>query len=110
MLTRRAPRIAAAAGPAGRRAAIQSERAGRRRIVTRLSRIEGQLRGIKAMIERGAECEAIANQMTAARRALDRTFYEMLACSLVSHVEGATDAAAIRASTDELARLLVKLA
>ncbi len=43
----------------------------------------------------------------AARRALDRAFYEMLWCSLLTHVDAAADAAEIRQSTDELARLLV---
>jgi DNA-binding FrmR family transcriptional regulator len=89
---------------------MQNQDDDRRRIVTRLSRIEGQIRGIKAMIVNDATCEEVAHQMTAARRALDRAFYEMLACSLHAHVEGATDIADIRASTDELARLLVKFA
>ena len=82
----------------------------RRRIVARLSRVEGQLRGIKSMIEKESTCEEVAHQMTAARRALDRAFYEMLACSLLSQVEGATDPSDIRSSTEELARLLVKFA
>ncbi|HMM67429.1 MAG TPA: metal-sensitive transcriptional regulator [Dokdonella sp.] len=89
---------------------MQSHEDDRRRIITRLSRVEGQLRGIKTMIENEATCEDVAHQMTAARRALDRAFYEMLACSLLTHVEGSTDTADIRASTEELARLLVKFA
>ena len=89
---------------------MQDHEEDRRRIVTRLSRVEGQLRGIKTMIESEATCEQVVHQMTAARRALDRAFYEMLACSLLTQVEGATDVADIRASTEELARLLVKFA
>ncbi len=88
----------------------QDNENGRRKIATRLARIEGQLRGVKSLIEDGASCEEIAMQMTAARRALDRAFYEMLACSLLTHVEGASGPEDIRASTDELARLLVKFA
>lgn len=83
---------------------------GRKKIVTRLARIEGQVRGIKALVENGAECEDIAMQMTAARRALDRAFYEMLACSLMSQLEEDTAVADMRESTDELMRLLVKFA
>lgn len=89
---------------------MQDVEHGRKRIATRLARIEGQVRGIKMLVLKGAECEQIAMQMTAARRALDRAFYEMLACSLLSHVEEASSPADIRASTDELARLLVKFA
>ncbi len=89
---------------------MQDHEEDRRRIVARLSRVEGQLRGIKTMIANEATCEEVVHQMTAARRALDRAFYEMLACSLLTQVEGATDVADIRASTEELARLLVKFA
>lgn len=49
-------------------------------LVRRLKRIEGQVRGLQTMIEREAECEDIAVQMSAARKALDRTFYNMLSC------------------------------
>lgn len=88
----------------------QDVREDRKKISTRLARIEGQLRGIKGLIENGAGCEEIAMQMTAARRALDRAFYEMLACSLLVHVGDGSDATTVRESTDELARLLVKFA
>ncbi len=81
-----------------------------KKITTRLARVEGQLRGIKAMVENGAECEDIATQMTAARRALDRAFYEMLAYRLMTRVEEETDNSTIRESTSELTRLLVKFA
>lgn len=56
--------------------------AARRSLVVRLRRVEGQLRGIQGMIEQGTDCEAIAQQFSAARKALDKAFYEMLACAL----------------------------
>lgn len=49
-------------------------------MLRRLARIEGQVRGLQAMIKRGEECEAIAQQFAAARKALDRAYQEMLAC------------------------------
>ena len=49
-------------------------------LIRRLKRVEGQVRGLQAMLERDAECEDVAVQMTAARKALDRTFYNMLSC------------------------------
>lgn len=85
-----------------------SEQTHRRRIVTRLARIEGQVRGIQSMITGNCSCEEVAQQLTAARRALDKAFYEMIACSLITHVEISEDMAAVRASTKELARLLSK--
>ena len=46
----------------------------------RLSRIEGQLRGIQRMIEEGQTCLDIASQMAAVRKALDSTYVRMTMC------------------------------
>ena len=81
----------------------------RRRILVRLARVEGQIRGIRAMIEADSECEDVAVQLTAARRALDRAFYDMLACSLLDQVAAASDIEDVRASANEMARLLAKM-
>ena len=51
-------------------------------MLKRLARVEGQIRGIQAMIRRGEECEAIAQQFAAARKALDKAYQELLACLL----------------------------
>jgi CsoR family transcriptional regulator, copper-sensing transcriptional repressor len=53
-------------------------------LVVRLRRVEGQLRGIQAMVEQGAECERVTQQLSAARRALDKAFFQLLACALQS--------------------------
>lgn len=52
----------------------------RESLLKRLARVEGQVRGIQAMIKRGDECESIAQQFSAARKALDKAYQEMLAC------------------------------
>ncbi|MDZ4194395.1 MAG: metal-sensing transcriptional repressor [Pseudomonas sp.] len=49
-------------------------------ILKRLARVEGQIRGIQAMIRRGDECEGIAQQFSAARKALDKAYQQMLVC------------------------------
>ena len=54
----------------------------KRDMVVRLRRIEGQLRGIQKMIEDDANCEDIAQQLSASRKALDKAFYNMLACAI----------------------------
>jgi DNA-binding FrmR family transcriptional regulator len=41
-------------------------------LLTRLRRIEGQIRGIQRMLEEGRGCEDILTQLTAARSALDQ--------------------------------------
>ncbi len=46
-----------------------------RDIVNRLRRIEGQVRALAEMIDAGRPCEDIAQQMSAARKAMDKAFY-----------------------------------
>lgn len=58
------------------------EPAAKKEMDARLARIEGQVRAIRRMIAADEPCEAIAQQLAAARRALDRTFYEMVACMI----------------------------
>lgn len=41
-------------------------------LLTRLRRVEGQIRGIQRMLEDGRGCEDILTQLAAARSALDR--------------------------------------
>ena len=41
------------------------------------------------MIEEDHTCENIAQQLSAARRALDRAFYEMVSCMIRHEPEGA---------------------
>jgi DNA-binding FrmR family transcriptional regulator len=48
----------------------------------RLARIEGQVRAVRRMIAEDQSCEEIAQQLSAARRALDRAFYEMVSCMI----------------------------
>jgi DNA-binding FrmR family transcriptional regulator len=41
-------------------------------LVTRLKRVEGQIKGIQKMLEEGRDCKQIIQQITAAKKALDR--------------------------------------
>jgi len=61
----------------------------KRELVLRLRRVEGQLRGIQAMIEGGADCEKVTQQLSASRRALDKAFFQVLACAIQAGPEGA---------------------
>jgi len=54
----------------------------RHELVLRLKRVEGQLRGVQRMIEEGEDCEPIAQQLSASRKALDKAFFELLACAI----------------------------
>jgi len=49
----------------------QRDEALQKTLITRLNRVEGQVRGIRAMIERDAYCDDVLSQIAAARSALD---------------------------------------
>ncbi|HEY5635567.1 MAG TPA: metal-sensing transcriptional repressor [Burkholderiales bacterium] len=59
-------------------------------LILRLKRVEGQLRGIQSMIESGADCEQVTQQLSASRRALDKAFFNVLACAIQSTPEKGT--------------------
>lgn len=40
-------------------------------LIARLNRVEGQVRGVKGMIEKNAYCDDVLNQMAAVQAALD---------------------------------------
>ena len=53
-----------------------------RALTSRLRRAEGQVRAVARLIEEGEPCDVVAQQLTAARRALDRTFFAMVGCAV----------------------------
>lgn len=55
-------------------------------LILRLKRAEGQLRGVQNMILNDEECEKIAQQLSASRKALDRVFHKMIACIIQEQV------------------------
>lgn len=61
-------------------AMIIHDAARKKSIVLRLKRAEGQLRGIQKLIESDADCEKVAQQLAAARKALDKTFFSLVGC------------------------------
>jgi CsoR family transcriptional regulator, copper-sensing transcriptional repressor len=67
-------------------------------LIMRLKRIEGQLRGVQNLIESGADCEAVAQQMSASRKALDKAFFTLVGCVIA---QGEVDG-------DEVATMLAK--
>lgn len=62
-----------------------------RDVINRLKRIEGQVRALIEMVEAGRPCEDIAQQMSAARKAMDKAFFRMMACSVVASVPVSDD-------------------
>lgn len=80
----------------------------RQAVVMRLKRVEGQIRGVLAMIDAEAPCDAVAQQLAAARKALDRAFYEMMACDLERELGGIADGTGLGRRLAEKTRLLAK--
>jgi CsoR family transcriptional regulator, copper-sensing transcriptional repressor len=81
---------------------------GKQAMLARLARIEGQVRAVRRMIDADAECEDIAQQLSAARKALDRAFYEMVACMIKAG--SAERRGQRRASAEHVAELLARYA
>lgn len=50
----------------------------RRKLISRLRRIEGQVRGLQRMIEEEEDCTDVITQLSAARGALDRVGFIIL--------------------------------
>lgn len=59
-----------------------------KRLCARLARIEGQLRGVRRMIEEADDCEAVVQQLAACRGALNKAFAELLACAIQHQIDG----------------------
>lgn len=80
-------------------------------LLKRLARVEGQIRGIQKLIQHDdADCEKVLQQMTAARRALDKAFFEMLACVIESNVLEENDDKSAQSRMDEVKTLLTRYA
>ncbi len=80
----------------------------RRELILRLKRVEGQVRGIQGMIDSGAACEKVTQQLSAARRALDKAFFSVLACAMQSTPEATTGGKSAEARVKHAAALLAK--
>lgn len=80
----------------------------RRELVLRLKRVEGQLRAVQRMIDEGEDCEPVAQQLAAARRALDKAFFELMACA-IEHPEFSNGREGDAERVQRLTRTLAKL-
>ena len=89
------------------------DRPDKAKLLNRLSRVEGHVRGIARMIEQDRYCIDVLTQISAARAALARVESEMLKTHLSHCIEGAIvsgDAAEQRTKARELIELLQRSA
>ena len=83
----------------------------KKELATRLVRIEGQIGGIRQMIEREEICEHVAQQLAAAREALNKTFSDLIARTIERSCLASSDGdPAVRAKLSEIIRILAKYA
>ena len=87
---------------------MTTDAAQQRAFISRLRRVEGQVRAVQAMVERGDGCAEIAQQLAAARKALDRAFFEMMGCAMTAALDGQGDRKAAKQQAAELGALLAK--
>lgn len=62
--------------------AVITDEAERTRILNRLRRLEGQIRGLQTMIETGKECDAVLTQVMAAKSALNQVGLHIIGHSM----------------------------
>lgn len=85
---------------------------GRQDLLNRLSRIEGQVRGISRMVEANAYCIDILTQVSAASRALQCVALRLLDDHMQSCLAqaagsgGSVDAGKLKEASDAIARLV----
>ncbi len=91
--------------------AVSSYRSEHQRdVINRLKRIEGQVRGLIDMVDQGRPCEDVAQQMSAARKAMDKAFYRMMACTVMEAVSNAASESDTLREVERSTKILEKYA
>lgn len=80
------------------------------KVVNRLKRIEGQIKGVLRMMEEGKDCKEVITQLSASRSAIDRTIGVIVSANLVACMENLdeTDDRTQESIINEAVELLVK--
>ncbi|HEY5432312.1 MAG TPA: metal-sensitive transcriptional regulator [Coriobacteriia bacterium] len=79
----------------------------RRRILNRLKRLEGQVRGLQTMIDSGKDCDAVLTQVMAAKSALNQVGLMIIGHSMKSCLN-AGDASTKDEIVDEALSVLLR--
>lgn len=76
------------------------------KIIHRMKRIEGQVRGVLKMMEEEKECKEVVSQLSAAKSALDRTSAVIVSQNLEQRIRNDEDSGE---NSEELINEAVKL-
>ena len=79
-------------------------------LLTRLRRVEGQIRGIQQMLTDGRECRDVVTQISAASKALDQAGFKLVASGLTYCLTHPEQAAADGYDIDNVQKMFMKLA
>lgn len=79
-------------------------------LLRRLARIEGQVRGVQAMLRDSRECREIVAQISAAGKALDQVGFKLLAAGMATCLADPDKAAEAGFDPEEVEKLFLKLA
>ena len=80
----------------------------RRRIVNRLKRLEGQIRGLQQMVDSGKDCEDVLTQVTAAKSALNQVGLHLIGYSMKHCLLEDRDERSADEIVDEAMRVFLK--
>ncbi len=81
----------------------------KKELQARLARIEGQIRAIREMIDREENCELVAQQLAAAREALNKAFAQLVARTIERNcMSGEMTDPAARVKLLSLVRILTR--
>jgi DNA-binding FrmR family transcriptional regulator len=78
-------------------------------VITRLRRAEGQLRGVQRLIEEGADCKDVVQQLTAAQAALHRAGLRLMVAGMRHCLTDPDAAQEDGMDTDQMERLFLSL-
>jgi DNA-binding FrmR family transcriptional regulator len=79
-------------------------------LLKRLRRIEGQVRGIQAMLTDGRDCRDVVTQISAASKALEQAGFKLVASGLTYCVNDPERAAKEGYALEDLQKMFMKLA
>lgn len=79
-------------------------------LTRRLSRIEGQVRGVQQMLADGRDCRDVLTQITAARKALDQAGFLLVANGFTWCVTHPDQSKTDGNSIEDVQRMFMKLA
>jgi CsoR family transcriptional regulator, copper-sensing transcriptional repressor len=78
------------------------------RVLNRLRRIEGQVRGLQRMIEEGKECEQVLTQLSAVKSALDRVGIHLISHRMKECLETGAQADIDEAAMEQAFEIFLK--